>query len=58
MDVVSSSDGEYFIVIGGQGGGGGGGGWTATVELFQVTSRRWHLSSMASQPQYVAISYM
>ena len=57
MDVVSSSDGEYFIVIGGQGGGGGG-GWAATVELFQVTSRRWHLSSMAPQPQYVAISYM
>ena len=37
--VVSSSDGEYIIVIGG---GGDGGGWTATVELFQVSSRRWH----------------
>ena len=36
--VVSSSDGEYIIVIG----GGGGGVWTATVELFQVSSRRWH----------------
>ena len=35
--VVSSSDGEYIIVI-----GGGGGVWTATVELFQVSSRRWH----------------
>ena len=34
--VVSSSDGEYIIVI------GSGGGWTATVELFQVSSRRWH----------------
>ena len=36
--VVSSSDGECIIVIGGI----GGGGWTATVELFQVNSRRWH----------------
>ena len=36
--LVSSSDGEYIIVIGGYGGGGG----TATVELFQVSSRRWH----------------
>ena len=38
--VVSSSDGQYVIVIGGC--GGSGGGWTATVELFQVSSRRWH----------------
>ena len=36
--VVSSSDGEYIIVIGGC----DDGGWTATVELFQVSSRRWH----------------
>ena len=38
--VVSSSDGEYIIVIGGY--DGIGVGWTATVELFQVSSRRWH----------------
>ena len=37
--VVSSSDGEYIIVIGGV---VCGGGWTATVELFQVSSGRWH----------------
>ena len=36
--VVSTSDGEHLIVIGGC----GGDGWTATVELFQVKSRRWH----------------
>ena len=35
--VVSSSDGEYIIVIGGY----VSGDWTATVELFQVSSRRW-----------------
>ena len=35
--VVSTSDGEYLIVI-----GGGGSTWTATVELFQVKSRRWY----------------
>ena len=35
--VVSSSDGEYIIVI-----GGNDDHWTATVELFQVSSRRWH----------------
>ena len=34
---VSSSDGEYIIVI-----GGWAGGWSATVELYQVSSRRWH----------------
>ena len=33
--VVSTSDGEYLIVIGGY-----VDGWTATVELFQVKSRR------------------
>ena len=38
--VVSTSDGKHLIVIGGF--GGGGGGLTATVELFQVKSRRWH----------------
>ena len=36
--VVSTSDGEYLIVIGGF----AGVRWTATVELFQVKSRRWH----------------
>ena len=43
--LVSSSDGEYIIVI-----GGGGGGWTATVELFQVSSRRWHQLKDLPQP--------
>ena len=37
--LVSSSDGEYIIVIGGY---VGDCVWTATVELFQVSSRRWH----------------
>ena len=41
--VVSSSDGEYIIVIGGD-------GWTATVELFQVSSRRWHQLKDLPQP--------
>ena len=36
--VVSTSDGDYLIVIGGH----DGVRWTATVELFQVKSRRWH----------------
>ena len=40
--VVSSSDGEYIIVIGGYGGGDDYSSLTATVELFQVSSRRWH----------------
>ena len=44
--IVSSSDGEYIIVIGGH----GGGGWTATVELFQVSSRRWHQLKDLPQP--------
>ena len=35
--VVSSPDGDCIIVIGGT-----GGGWTATVQLFQVSSRKWH----------------
>ena len=42
---VSSSDGEHIIVI-----GGGGDDWTATVELFQVSSRRWHQLNDLPQP--------
>ena len=45
--VVSTSDGEHLIVIGGF---GGGGMWTATVELFQVKSRRWHQLTDLPQP--------
>ena len=48
--VVSLSDGEYIIVIGGCVGSGGGGGWIATVELFQVSSRRWHQLTDLPQP--------
>ena len=44
--VVSTSDGEYLIVIGGI----GGGGWTATVELFQVKTRRWYKLTNLPQP--------
>ena len=47
--VVSSSDGEYIIVIGGDRGGDGW-SWTATVELFQVSSRRWHQLENLPQP--------
>ena len=43
--VVSTSDGEYLIVIGGY-----VGGWTATVELFQVKSRRWYQLTDLPQP--------
>ena len=43
--VVSTSDGEYLIVIGGR-----GGGWTATVELFQVKSRRWYKLTDLPEP--------
>ena len=43
--VVSLSDGEYIIVI-----GGWADGWTATVELFQVSSRRWHQLKDLPQP--------
>ena len=44
--VVSTSDGEYLIVIGGV-----DGGWpTATVELFQVKSRRWYKLINLPQP--------
>ena len=45
--VVSSSDGEYIIVIGGY---DGGVDWTAIVELFQVSSRRWHQLKDLPQP--------
>ena len=46
--VVSTYDGEYpiFIVIGGW----GGGVWTATVELFEVKSRRWYKLTDLPQP--------
>ena len=44
--VVSTSDGKHLIVIGGR----GGGDWTATVELFQVKSRRWHQLTDLPQP--------
>ena len=45
--VVSTADGEYLIVIGGT----VGDGWTATVELFQVKSRRWH--QLTDLPQHL-----
>ena len=49
--VVSTSDGEYVLVIGGY---GSGGVWTATVQLFQVRSRRWskltHLPRPLTRP--------
>ena len=45
--VVSTSHGEYLIVIGGY---GCGGRWTATVELFQVKSRRWYKLTHLPQP--------
>ena len=44
---VSSSDGEYIIVIGGL---VGLERWTAAVELFQVSSRRWHQLKDLPQP--------
>ena len=44
--LVSSSDGEYIIVIGGD----GDDDRTATVELFQVSSRRWHQLKDLPQP--------
>ena len=43
--VVSTSDGEHLIVI-----GGCGGDWTATVELLQLKSRRWHQLTDLPQP--------
>ena len=44
--VVSTSDGEHLIVIGGSDGISS----TATVELFQVKSRRWHQLTDLPQP--------
>ena len=44
--VVSTSDGDYLIVIGGRGSEGA----TATVELFQVKSRRWYKLTDLPQP--------
>ena len=43
---IGTSDGEYFIVIGGC----GSHGWTATVQLFQVKSRRWYKLTDLPQP--------
>ena len=45
--VVSTSDGKYLIVIGGS----VSVGWTATVELFQVKSRRWY--KLTDLPQHL-----
>ena len=45
--VVSTSDGDYLIAIGGF---GSYSGWTATVELFQVESRRWYKLTDLPQP--------
>ena len=44
--VVSTSDGDYLIAIGGR----DSDGWTATVELFQVKSRRWYKLTDLPQP--------
>ncbi|CAI8007602.1 Kelch-like protein 20 [Geodia barretti] len=45
--VVTTSDGEYLIVIGGF---VVDVGWTATIELFQVRSRRWYQLTDLPQP--------
>ena len=45
--VVSTSDGDYHIVIGGY---DSDGARTATVELFQVKSRRWYKLTELPQP--------
>ena len=45
--VVSTSDGDYLIVIGGY---VSGGARSATVELFQVKSRRWYKLTDLPQP--------
>ena len=45
--VVSISDSDYLIVIGGY---IGYGCWSATVELFQVKSSRWHKLTDLPQP--------
>ena len=44
--VVSTSDDDYLIVIGGW----ASDRWTATVELFQVKSRRWYKLTDLPQP--------
>ena len=41
LAVVSTSDDDYLIAI-----GGFDSGWTATVELFQVKSRRWFITDL------------
>ena len=45
--VVTTSDVKYLIVIGGS---VGGLDWTATVELFQVKSRKWHKLTDLPEP--------
>ena len=45
--VVNTSDSDYLIVIGGY---IGGGRWTATFELFEVKSGRWHKLTDLPQP--------
>ena len=45
--VISTSDGDYLIAIGGY---DSDGARTATVELFQVTSRRWYTLTDLPQP--------
>ena len=45
--VVSTSDGDYLIVIGGH---DSDGARTATVELFQVKSKRWYKLTDLPQP--------
>ena len=47
--VVSTSDGNYIVVIGGS----VGVGWTATVELFHVSSRRWY--ELTNLPQALTL---
>ena len=44
--VVNTFNGNYLIVIGGY----DGDHWTATVELFQVKTRRWHKLTDLQQP--------
>ena len=46
-NILSTSNGEYLIVIGGY---VDTGGWTATVELFQVKSRKWYKLTDLPQP--------
>ena len=51
--VVSTSDGKYLIVIGGSVGGFGWTATVATVELFQVKSRRWHKLTDLPEPLFL-----